>query len=539
VKVLRTLPFAPLTEQNLDTLPWRAAEALGRVGRATRRRTSELRRRATVARRLLDAATRAPLSRHPLAREMVALDAARRRAPNPTAARWQLEALRIALEAGAYAMALDLANEALTRLSELEPALSRRALVLVLEALLAHGERDRAASVAAAHRHELERSARGVSALVMLGDEAAAGRLVLPDGRLNALGLSQQLAAGRLDGEELMRTLLGHPAALLRNPELHLLLHTAWRHVDPRRATMALNRFLRAHALGRCIVSEPWSERLRDLRFCVAAGSTRGPFVSVIIAAHDAEPTIEYAIESILRQTHRELELLVGDDGSRDGTLELVRRRYASEPRVRIFSSVANQGPYNVRNQLIAEARGELVTCHDADDLALPTRIEAQVRRMRMGALACYGCFVRVTPDGRFAFFRDQSAVRLCMVSLMTRKSVLDRVGFFRPAWFGADHELYQMLRHHYGQARIQVVRQPLVVGLWSAGSATRRPGAESSEDGFRSAARRIYAERVFERVLHPGAAADAAIDRAMRETGNQAEPARVVEDASRRRAGR
>jgi len=510
-------------ERMLDALPWRALEAIYRLGRATRRRSTLWRRRAAVAWRLGDPTTDVPSSRHPLRREMAALEAARRQAAGRhEGAALKVDLLRVALGGGAYGQASDLAADILTGLGNLDRAHRKKAL--------------------AANRRDLELSSPGVSLLVMLGDRAAERQVVLPGGQLNALALSRRIEAGGLGAEELLQLLLNHRVALLRNPELHLLLSAACRQTDPQRATAALNRLLRAHALPPCTVSDgsspdgssvsgSWDNLLRNIRFRPVAARRSGPLVSVLMAAHDAAATIEYAIDSLLAQSYRQLEVLVCDDASSDGTLQLVKGKYAAEPRVRIFASTKNQGPYNLRNQLIDQARGHYLTFHDADDLALPTRIEAQVERMRRGAVACYTCFIRVTPDGRFVFMRDQRAVRLCMVTLMTRRSVLDALGRFRPAWFGADLELREMLRHRHGDARIPIIRQPLLFGLWSESSATRAAGSESGQDGYRSPARRAYAERVFDALAPDHAQTDAQTERVLRATGNSATSAAIVED--------
>jgi len=303
----------------LDAWPWRAAERIRRLGQTARRSVLKWRRRATTSWRLRAAGAGTAASLHPVAREMAALRAASPGGVGPRDLGAQVETLRVALAAGAYGAASELSREVWARIGEIEPRHRPRALVLVLETLLAHGDREQAATVAAAHRAELERSSQGLSLLVTLHDRDAQQRLQLPDGRLNALGLSQRIEERVLGGAELDRLLGEQRVALLRNPELHLLATMAYRETDPGRATMALGRFLRAHGLSRCAVEGTWSGRLRDLRFRPVPGTRRGPLVSVVLAAHDAAGTIEYAVDSILAQTYRDIEVLLGDDGSSDG----------------------------------------------------------------------------------------------------------------------------------------------------------------------------------------------------------------------------
>jgi len=516
----------------LDGLPWRAAEVAVRVGEAGRRRLARWRRRAVLAWRLRVAGGPAPPSRHPVVRELLALEPAQRNASNRASVRRMVETLRLALQGGADETAAELALAIEPRLDELTVAERTRALPLLVETRLARGERREAEALAAAHRPELAASRPGLSALVLLGDPEAESRIELPGGRLNALGLSRRLAGARLEADELERLLDQHRAALLRSPDLHLLAASAWSGRDPERALAALNRFLRAHGLPAATRSGASENLLADLGFPSSLPAHRGPLVSVIVAAHRAVRTIGYAIDSLLRQTHSNLEVLVGDDASDDGTLALLERRYGTDPRVRIFASASRQGPYNVRNALVDRARGDLVTFHDADDLALPTRLAAQVRRMSAPrVVACYHGFVRVTADGRFVFFRDQSALRLCMASLMTRRETFDAVGRFRPVWFGADLEVHERLLHRHGEEAIPMIRRPLVLGLSSAESATRRPGSESREDGYRSAARRVYADLVFQSLWRgDSAGAEASFAKALAASGNTASPGVIVE---------
>lgn len=165
---------------------------------------------------------------------------------------------------------------------------------------------------------------------------------------------------------------------------------------------------------------------------------------------------------------------------------------------MRVFRSASNQGAYNLRNALAKRARGEILTFHDADDFSLPQRIARQVQVLREpGVVACVANWVRVRTDGSFVFHWDQKATRLALASLMLTRAAFEAVGPFRSARFGADLELYTRLTSHFGARRVGRLRAPLLFGLWSPSSATRAPGAESLEDGYRSPARRRYSELI------------------------------------------
>jgi glycosyltransferase involved in cell wall biosynthesis len=102
------------------------------------------------------------------------------------------------------------------------------------------------------------------------------------------------------------------------------------------------------------------------------------PLVSVVIPAYDAAAFLAEAVASVLRQTWRDLEVIVVDDGSSDGTGALADELAAGDDRVRVVHQV-NGGPSAARNAGIAVAQGEYLCFLDADDAFLPDKIERQL----------------------------------------------------------------------------------------------------------------------------------------------------------------
>jgi glycosyltransferase involved in cell wall biosynthesis len=99
--------------------------------------------------------------------------------------------------------------------------------------------------------------------------------------------------------------------------------------------------------------------------------------VSVVIGAYNGERFLRPAIESILNQTFRDFELIVIDDCSTDGSLQILRE--FKDDRLRVVSNEENRGIADTLNKGIAVARGEYVALQDHDDISLPTRLECQV----------------------------------------------------------------------------------------------------------------------------------------------------------------
>jgi glycosyltransferase involved in cell wall biosynthesis len=101
------------------------------------------------------------------------------------------------------------------------------------------------------------------------------------------------------------------------------------------------------------------------------------PAVSVVIGCYNAAPWIRETIDSVLAQTHPVLEVLVVDDGSTDGTSEIV----ASYPRgVRLLAEKHRGRPY--RNRGIMASRGDLIAFVDADDFWHAEKIERQLQAL-------------------------------------------------------------------------------------------------------------------------------------------------------------
>lgn len=99
------------------------------------------------------------------------------------------------------------------------------------------------------------------------------------------------------------------------------------------------------------------------------------PRVSVVLPAYNVREHIGEAIRSVLAQDRPDLEIVVVDDGSRDGTADLVARDF---PQVRLFRK-SNGGAATARNRGMREARGEFVAFLDSDDVWLPGKLAAQI----------------------------------------------------------------------------------------------------------------------------------------------------------------
>jgi len=226
------------------------------------------------------------------------------------------------------------------------------------------------------------------------------------------------------------------------------------------------------------------------------------PLVSVIMPAYNAKLYIEEAIRSVLDQDYPNIELIVIDDGSSDGTAELAE---SLGERVRVIRQI-NGGPAAARNKGIADARGELIAFLDADDLWLPGKVSAQVRYLAehpdVGLV--YGKFIRWDgrSDGSFppppVRQNDQGSTTLVaehsgriyrellfdnivhIITAMVRKSVFETVGCFdEHLRTGEDYDLWLRVSREFQADKLN---RTLACYRVHSQSTTCVPRAENNE---------------------------------------------------------
>jgi len=165
------------------------------------------------------------------------------------------------------------------------------------------------------------------------------------------------------------------------------------------------------------------------------------PQVSVIIPTYNRGWILKEAIDSVLAQDYKDLELIVVDDGSTDNTFEILAS-YGNDIKV-LFQE--NKGVSAARNRGITEASGQLIAFLDSDDLWLPRKLSTQIDFFNQmpDALICQTeeiwvrNGIRVNPKKRHkkpSGMIFEPSLELCLVSpsaVMIRRSLFDRVGEF------------------------------------------------------------------------------------------------------------
>lgn len=125
------------------------------------------------------------------------------------------------------------------------------------------------------------------------------------------------------------------------------------------------------------------------------------PLISVIIPVYNAENTIRETIESVLKQTFSDFELIVINDGSTDSTLDILCQ--IDDPRLKVYS-YPNAGPNRSRNCGMSYACGKYVSFIDADDLWTGDKLEAQLRALEQNpeAAVAYSWTDCIDESGKF-----------------------------------------------------------------------------------------------------------------------------------------
>lgn len=217
----------------------------------------------------------------------------------------------------------------------------------------------------------------------------------------------------------------------------------------------------------------------------------RAPAITVLLPFYNAESTLPAALSSVLAQDFDDFELLAVDDGSQDGSVEIVRSFAARDARVRLLQP-GRLGLVGALNHGLTQARAPLIARMDADDAMHPGRLRRQHDFMHAHpALGLCGCRVRVVPEERMeAGFREYIRWQNACVtpeqiadeiywespiahpSFMFRRDVVIRAGGYRQGDFPEDYEL--LLRLH--RAGVAMAKVPEVLLDWtdSPGRATR-----------------------------------------------------------------
>jgi len=207
------------------------------------------------------------------------------------------------------------------------------------------------------------------------------------------------------------------------------------------------------------------------------------PRVSVLMAAYNAAPYVQAAVDSILAQTFAGFELIVVEDGSTDATPAILAECAQRDARVRLLS-LPHAGLCTALNRGLALARASLVARMDADDVARPARLAKQVAFMdqhpEVGLCGTWGELLDARSRILWRYAVSDAELRcrqlfetaLMHPSVMLRPELVRAVGGYDPDYPTAeDYDLWVRLSEHTQMANLP---EPLLLHRRHATQVTR-----------------------------------------------------------------
>lgn len=255
-----------------------------------------------------------------------------------------------------------------------------------------------------------------------------------------------------------------------RFPELELLM-TNVNGGDSIQQLQRINRFLRSRKLS-SVALRSGDMPPGPTNFVGnppnRVGVHNTPLVTVLITAYNAQDRVGYSIESMLNQSWENLEIVVVDDCSEDETATVIQEYERRDSRVRYLQLDKNLGTYVAKTEGLKIAKGDFITCHDADDWAHPLRIEVQIRPLLLypNLVATTSKWIRMRDDGTFYARPVYPLTRLNPASpLFRRHPVEDGPGLWDLVRTGADSEFLARLRLYFGTRAVKGLPFPLTFG--------------------------------------------------------------------------
>ncbi|WP_349976068.1 glycosyltransferase [Pseudomonas sp. WHRI 8519] len=176
--------------------------------------------------------------------------------------------------------------------------------------------------------------------------------------------------------------------------------------------------------------------------------------VSVLVPTFNAADHLSTTLSGILNQTWDNLEVIVVDDCSTDGTFELAKEFSNFDDRVKVTRNDLNRGAYAARNTGLSIVSGDFITNHDSDDWSHPQRIQILVESLleqpeKMGVMAHW---VRADDNLFFQALRlEDRLIHASVSTLLVRRQVFEKLGGWDVSRVAADSELLERIKLSFG----------------------------------------------------------------------------------------
>lgn len=179
------------------------------------------------------------------------------------------------------------------------------------------------------------------------------------------------------------------------------------------------------------------------------------PLVSVLVTAYNREAYLAEAIESVINSTYKNLEIIISDDASRDGTVAIARDYAAKDSRIRLYINEKNLGDYPNRNKAAGYATGEYLMSVDSDDMIFKNSIEKCVGLMEDNPGVQFGTYYREPAAHPFVLdsatalhrhFFEKPYLMIGPGGTITRRKFFEEIGGY-PEIYGPANDMYFNLK--------------------------------------------------------------------------------------------
>lgn len=254
-----------------------------------------------------------------------------------------------------------------------------------------------------------------------------------------------------------------------KKPEILLYFSNSKVNIETKRKLKFLNMYLNLHDIPKVKLKNK-SETLSigNISSSYKKQIFEGPPVTVIMTSYNIASRIDTAIESILKQSYKNIELIIVDDASTDNTVEIIKNWKKIDSRISLISLKTNVGTYVAKNIGLLKCTGEFVTCHDSDDWSHPIKIERQVLPLikNKKLVATVSSWIRIDDLGNYYARPIHPLSRINPSSLMFRKNiVLNKAGLWDCVRTGADSEYIARLKLIFGRLKVKRIKEVLSFG--------------------------------------------------------------------------
>jgi glycosyltransferase involved in cell wall biosynthesis len=233
---------------------------------------------------------------------------------------------------------------------------------------------------------------------------------------------------------------------------------------------------------GRKIVTSP-TDYLTDEDAVLWRTYDPSTLVSIVLPAYNGAEYLPFSIESCLAQTHKNLELIIVDDGSTDETPAIINRFVDSDSRIRHFKNDVNLGLPESLNKGFEVSSGDFLTWTSADNVYNPNAIEYMVQQLctftGLGVVYCGMHHINesgalLAPPFGVSPMRPPTGLtreNMVLACFMYRREVMDAVGAYRPEYrYVEDYDFFIRACIHFPA---KFYFEPCYFYRWHSGSLT------------------------------------------------------------------